>query len=371
MTDVLGPRALNRATLARQLLLRRSTMPVVEAVEHLVAMQAQSPNAPYLGLWTRLDGFRIDDLATLVTERQVVRATLLRGTIHLVSARDCIALHPIMLPMLTRAVQPPATSGGAPLSDDDLATILPAATALLEEQPRTVAELRELLADRWPDRDPAAMARAARYLLGLVHVPPKGVWGLSGQARMTTARAWLGRDLDRDARPDDLVLRYLAAFGPATVKDMQTWSGLTGLREVADRLRPRLRTFRDEHGAELFDLPDAALPDPNTPAPVRLLPEYDNCLRSHTDRRRMMTDDNRAALFSTKNDAPMPAFLVDGFVRGTWKLTRTRKAATLGITPFGRLSKEDVSAVVRESERLLDFAAADSDTREVQLGLVP
>jgi hypothetical protein len=201
-------------------------------------------------------------------------------------------------------------------------------------------------------------------LLPLVHVPPKGLWGRSGQARMTTVRSWLGADVDT-CPVDDVILRYLTAFGPASVKDTQTWCGLTGLREVVDRLAPTLRTYQDPTGVVLYDVPDGLLPDPDTPAPVRLLPEYDNCLRSHTDRRRVMSDANRALLFAAKNDAPMPAFLVDGFVRGTWKLDRTRKAATLAVRPYGSLSKKDTAAVSAEASRLLAFAAPDAAERNV------
>jgi Winged helix DNA-binding domain len=355
---ILTERALNRSYLERQLLLRRVELPVVAAVEHLVGMQAQSPNAPYLGLWSRVDGFAIDHLAAAITDRRLVRASLMRGTIHLVSAADYRALSPLLRPLLARFVQP---------APDDVEEILATATEVLEERPRTPTELRQQLGERRPDGDPEIMARAARFLLPLVHVPPKGLWGQSGQARLTTARSWLGRDVDTRPRPDRLVLRYLAAFGPATVKDMQTWCGLTGLREVVAGLSGRLRTFRTEDGAELLDVPDAPQPDPDTPAPARLLPEYDNALRSHTDRRRIMTDPHRAALFATKNDAPTPAFLIDGFVRGTWKLDRTRTAATLTLRPFGKLSKKDHAAARAEADRLLTFAAPDAETRTVSL----
>jgi hypothetical protein len=353
--------------LARQLLLRRADLPAAKAVEHLVGMQAQAPNAPYIGLWTRLAGFRADHLAELITRRQVVRATLMRGTIHLVTAEDCLALRPVMQPMLSRAFQAIVRGQVHQLDDKEIAEILAVATELLREQPRTPADLRELLAVRWADRDPRAMAALARNLLPLVHVPPKGIWGRSGQVRLTTVGAWLGRDIEPDARPDAMVLRYLAAYGPATVKDIQTWSGLGGLREVVDRLRPRLRTLRAEDGGELFDVPDAPSPDPDTPVQARLLPEYDNCLRSHADRRRVMTDENRAALFSTKNDAPMPAFLVDGFVCGTWRMTRARKAVTVEVSPFAPLSKRDAAAVLAEAEHLLTFAAADATTHDVRI----
>jgi hypothetical protein len=357
---LLTERQLNRALLERQLLLRRVDLSAVDAVSHLVGMQAQSPTAPYLGLWSRLAGFAIEELVSAITGRLLVRASLMRGTIHLVTASDCRALRPIMLPIFDRAMQAPPGAPPPEILDD----VLAAAVELLEESPRSVAELRLLLGSRF-DGHPDVMARAARFLLPLVHVPPKGLWGKSGQARMTTVRSWLGADVT--ACPiDDVILRYLTAFGPASVRDMQTWSGLTGLREVVDR--HALRTFRDPSGVVLYDVPDGLLPDPDTPAPVRLLPEYDNCLRSHTDRRRVMSDANRALLFAAKNDAPMPAFLVDGYVRGTWKLDRTRKAATLAVRPFGTLSKKDAAAVTAEATRLLTFAAPEATTRDVSVG---
>jgi winged helix DNA-binding protein len=359
---ILTERQLNRALLERQLLLRRVDLTAVDAVEHLVGMQAQSPTAPYLGLWSRLAGFAIEDLADAITDRRLVRTSLMRGTIHLVSARDCRALNPLLRSIFERAVQnspalPPASEVDAVLTE---------AVSLLEESPRTLAELRVLLGEHRPDLDPESMARAARYLLPLIHVPPKGLWGRSGQARMTTVRSWLGADVS-PCPVEDVILRYLTAFGPASVKDMQTWCGLTGLRELVDGLGGRLRTFQDPTGTVLYDVPNGLLPDPDTPAPVRLLPEYDNCLRSHTDRRRVMSDANRALLFATKNDAPMPAFLVDGFVRGTWKLDRSGKAANVLIRPFGALSKKDTAAVTTEATRLLTFAAPEAAERNVTL----
>jgi hypothetical protein len=285
--DVLGPRELNRATLERQMLLRRRELPALDAIEHQVGMQAQAPSPPYIGLWTRLEGFRPDELGRLILERRAVRIALMRNTIHLVSARDCLALRPLMQPVLDRTLYS-TRANRAHLEGVDTKTLVAAGRALLEERPRTAKELGELLQEQWPDRDPASLARAIRHLLPLVQVPPRGVWGKSGPAAHTTAESWLGSPLDPTPSIEDVVLRYLGAFGPATVKDVQTWSGLTRLGEVIERLRPRLRTFRNERRKELFDLPDAPMPDPGTPAPPRFLPEFDNLILSHTDRTRFI-----------------------------------------------------------------------------------
>jgi Winged helix DNA-binding domain len=362
--DLLEQRSLNRALLERQLLLRRHRMTATQALEHLVGLQAQAPRPPYVGLWTRLEGFAPDDLARLLSERDAVRVTLMRGTIHLVSANDGLTIRPLLQPALERGVYTNSTFGRHRLDGVDVAALLAAGRELVEERPRTVAELRDLLGARWPEHDPAAMAQAVRGLVPMVHVPPRGLWGRSGPVALTTLESWLGRGVDDDGSPDTLVLRYLAAFGPASPADAQTWSGLTRLGEVFERLRPRLRAFRDERGRELFDLPDAPRPAPDAPAPVRLLPEFDNLTLSHADRTRVIADEHRRRI-AARNGMVPGMVLVDGFVRGTWTLTRRRRSATLTVEPFGRLPRRDRGEVAQEAAALVGFAADDAETTDV------
>jgi hypothetical protein len=363
VTRVLGTRALNRALLERQLLLRRSTMSAADAIEWLVGMQAQIPADPYVALWSRLERFRTDDLARLITDRKAVRMGLMRATIHLVTARDALVLRPVIQPVLERNFQT-GSPFGRKLQGVDLERLLKVGRALVDQRPRTSAELRPILRKRWPKRDPESLAAAVALLLPLVQVPPRGVWGASGQSRRTTLEAWVGRPLGKTRSPDAMILRYLAAFGPATPGDARTWSGLSRLTEVFERLRPRLRTFCDEHGRELFDVPDGPLPDPETLAPPRYLPVYDNLLLSHADRTRIVHafDPKRVGYVEGANFGTV---LIDGFVGATWTVKRSRETAAMRIAFIDRLPKRERVAVEEEGARLLGFIAEDATSRDV------
>ncbi|HEX8769174.1 MAG TPA: winged helix DNA-binding domain-containing protein [Acidimicrobiales bacterium] len=358
-------RALNRATLERQLLLRRHQMSALDAVRHLVGLLAQAPWSPYYSLWSRLDRFDPNELGRALLDRAVVRIVVMRGTIHLLTAEDALELRPLTQPIMDRDLRTNAAYSRQ-LEGVDLERVAVAARAAVEAEPLTAKQVGIALQRRWRGRDSTALAHAARNLLPLVQVPPRAVWGMSGRTTYTTLESWIGQPLHPTPSIEAMVVRYLGAFGPASVADVQVWSGLSRLAEVVERLRPQLDTFSDEHGRELFDLRDGPRPDEDTPAPPRFLPDYDNLLRSHGDRTRVIADEHRRAL-STANGVVPGTVLVDGVVAATWWITRAKKAATLHVKPFARLTKPEEHDVRREANGLLQFAAADAGEQDVYL----
>jgi hypothetical protein len=346
MSDVLSLRGLNRATLARQWLLERAPARATDAIEHLGGMQSQAPLAPYVGLWTRLRDFAPDELSALIEQRQVVRVHLMRNTVHLVTARDCLDWRALFAPLHAADFRAHFRRG---IDGVELEELLRLAAALLAEQPRTRDELGTLLARRWPHADGRALAYAVTHHAALCQVPPRGVWGRTGPAAWAPVESWLGAPLRR-VPTDALILRYLGAFGPASVADIQLWSGLTRLREVVERLP--VRTFRGPAGQALYDLPDAPRPADDEPAPPRFLPEYDNLLLSHQDRARVIPD-NRSVPLPPGMGATTGTFLVDGVWRGIWRL----RDRTLHIDPFTTLRRADRDALLDEAARLCAFVA--------------
>ncbi len=324
---------------------------VAETIEHLVGMQAQNPHDPYYALWARLERFDPADLSKLIEERKAVRTAFLRATLHLVTAADCIGLDATVRPVSRRTFG--STAFARAIGGMDREELLAQGRHLLEWRPMGRAELGRLLAEKWPGRDAASMAYAVSYLLPLVQLPPRGLWKGKGTATWTTVEHWLGSEPNRKSDVASLVVRYLAAFGPASVSDIRVWSGVTKLSAVVEKLRPRLRVFTDENGRELFDLLDAPRPDPDTPAPTRFLPEYDNVLLGHADRARVIGP-------GAKPPGWAGNLLHDGFLRGSWKLAYTKKEARITITPFSSLSIKAADDVQHEAIRLLRAVAPDS-----------
>jgi hypothetical protein len=291
-------RALNRSLLARQGLLERSGETVPAMIDRLVGMQAQIPGNPYVGLWSRLRGFAPAALSELIASGEAVRGHLMRTTVHLATARDHDALWPLTASrhaQLFRGTFEPRLHGA------DAAAVIETGRGLLAEAPRTKADLAATLAPLFPEAEPEALGYAVALNLPLVQAPPRGEWGATAAPRM------LLREPAGGGNVDDLVRRYLAAFGPATVADVRTWSGLTGLREVLERLD----VIELERG--LYDVPEAPWPAPDTPAPVRFLPEYDNVLLAHADRSRIVSEQVAMPRGGTRG-----TILVDGFVAGAW-----------------------------------------------------
>jgi hypothetical protein len=363
LTELLDRRALNRALLARQLLLRRVEMPVLDAVEHLVGLQAQEPLPPYIGLWSRLRAFDPNELGRMLTDREVVRLTLMRGTVHLVTVGDALLLRPLVQVVIERSHN---AAFGRRMGNADPRELATAVRELLANEPLAARELGRRLVARGIGADAEAIGNAARVFVPLVQLPPRRVWGASGRARYAPIEDWTGGALESDPSIDDIVMRYLRAFGPASIMDMQKWSGLTRLNEAFERLRPRLLTFRDEDGRELFDIPDAPRPDRDVRAPVRFLGEYDNILLGHADRRRIIPEDfpSEAMLAAGRFVSNV---LVDGMLRATWWIERDgKRRAALVVRPFRKLSRVERNDVAAEARGLIDFVAADAEARDVR-----
>jgi hypothetical protein len=349
--DRLTRRQLNRATLARQLLLERSDLSVTAAVENVVGLQSQAPLAHYVGLWSRLADFDPIDAGAALESGDLVRTHAMRATVHLFTRRDALGIRAVMQPMLA------ARFASSPfpklLPNVDLDAVCREARSIATERPVSRVELGRRLAELFPDAPEEPLAYAVTYLEPMAQVPPRGVWGKRAPVRWQTYRGWLGADANTSATIDQIVLRYLAAFGPATVTDIRTWSGLSGLREVVDRLATNLRIFADESGRELLDLPEAPRPAADVPAPVRFLPEYDNVLLSHDDRTRIIPD-RRPVPLPPGDGARVGTVLVDGEFRTTWQLVPTEHGAELQVDAAG-FSGPEISQIDEEGLRLLGF----------------
>ena len=361
-TQVLTQAELNRALLARQMLLARAKFTPLKAIERLAGMQAQQARPPFVGLWTRLDGFKREDLLRSIRRKKVVRATTVRATVHLMGRRDYIALRGALQPYLSSCISPKSRAqfGGVPLED-----IIETGKAFYSEAPRTFKKLCVHIEEKYPQIHPRIAAVAVRLNVPKMQVPTDAEWGFSSVPKWSASEVFLGEPLPMDDNVERLVLKYLAAFGPANPSDAQVWSGRKGLRKVFEKLRSKLKVFKDEKGRELFDLPHAPRPSFDTPAPVRFIPEFDNLILSHADRTRIVDEEHRSALVS-KNLHVAATFLVDGRVAGTWKLETARKSTTLRVQPFAPLPAFVKAELNEEGGRLLEFVAPEATTRKVQ-----
>jgi hypothetical protein len=339
----LTERELNRALLARQLLLERGRMPLPRALERVGGIQAQYAPSMYVGLWSRLDGFERGALTAALERRSVIQATLMRSTIHLVSKAD---YWPFAL--ATRAARRESWLRSVPdaPSPQAMAAAVRTVRSVLDGGGTiTRRQLEEMLGKRG--------AQGVGLWIDLVRVPPSGTWERRRADLYAAAEDWVGAPPDDGDPAEHLVRRYLAGFGPAARKDVASFTGLApaALRPLLDRLA--LRRFRSEAGEELLDLPRAPLPDPDTPAPPRLLPTWDATLLVHARRTGVLPEEHRPRIFSSRNPHSFPTFLVDGRVAGTWRFEK----GAIRLEPFGRLDGAAGRELRREADRLAEFHA--------------
>jgi hypothetical protein len=318
---------------------RTAELTVAEAAEHLVGLQAQNPRDPYVSLWSRLNAFEPEQLSELIADRHAVRISLMRSTIHLVTARDCSKIRPVLQRSLERRLYT-ATPFGRQIEGIDLQALAAAGKELLAAEPLGWAELGRRLSERFPGYDPTALGYAIRECVPLAQVPPRGLWGRGGRALHAPAEQWLKHEFEPTGDVEPLLDRYLRAFGPATAADFAAWSGLP------------VGPLTERFGRKPLDAAGAPLPDPGAPAPVRFLPGYDNVLLGHADRSRILPAGVKAGEVIGR-----PTFLLDGFVAGFWKLERS--ANELTVAAIRRLRTADRRAVLDEARALADLLAAE------------
>lgn len=359
MSEVLSQQTLNRATLARQFLLERQTIDVVEAVSQLLGLQSQIPNPPYIGLWTRLQNFEREQLTQAIEDKKIVRAAMMRSTLHLVTAVDHQQFRPTIQPALERALR---SFFGKKLKRLDVPALVAEVRPFLQS-PRSKGDLKKYLLQSHPDKDTEAMIYAIRAFLPLVQVPPAGTWGTGTRADYVTAESYLG-DLSQTDNLRALFHRYLRAFGPASVMDFQTWVGMTNMKRPLAPIVAELPSYENEAGKVLYDVPDGERPLADTPALVRYLPEYDNILIAHADRTRILPEEHYKKVFLSAARV-RSTILVDGMVSGAWKIATKGKIATLTIEPFVPLRSEIRSHLEEEGQKLLTFV--DDEAHEYQV----
>ena len=359
---VLTTRALNRATLARQRLLERSDIAIVDAVEFLGGLQAQQSNDPYIGLWSRLLGFTHDSLTRLIVDKQLLRATTMRGTLHLHSAPDMVGFRALVQNFLHGQWKGGFTKH---FGDNDKQKVLKAAIKLIDKEPMTAGALQKRLKDRFPTADPLSMTTLLQSHETLIQVPPTRLWG-NGRAPILQR---IEKYLPGAPRPalsrEALVRRYLAAYGPASVNDMQIWCRLTKLSTEFKAIEKELVVFEGEDGRTLYDLPNAPRPDEDTPAPVRFLPLYDNSYLGYDDRRRMLSP--ATADFINMFQNFKPAVLVDGTINAGWTIESKKGAAVLEVECYRKMTKAERQDLKTEGLAFAKFLEPEAKSWDLRL----
>lgn len=373
MREELSWRQLNRATLQRQSLLKRDAGTPAEVIGRLAGLQAQHANSPYIALWSRREGQSIVDLEAGLTGRTVVKATLMRTTLHLVDSRDFWTFD--------AASAPPRLANWGPTAKRVDLDLVELNATLLEfcAEPRTVAEIEEHLAPLYPgqlagDHVPAGVRntsfRLASAAGGLVHVPPSGLWKSHGKPSYVDARRWLGEaePVEPGRAVATTVERYLAAYGPTSVADIVKWAGqrrVTPVKAALTELGDRLRRYAGPDGVEWVDLAELSLTDPDVEAPVRFLSRWDSALIGYDERRRILADHHKDAVIK-KNGDFLPTFLVDGFVAGLWSVETGRDGAVLTLDPFEAVPKAARSELEEEAEALVHHVAPEADRHKIE-----
>jgi hypothetical protein len=346
----LSARVLNRTLLRRQHLLERTSMPALAMTEHLVGLQAQDTLPPYLSLWSRLEGFHHAELTTALSDRSAARLLLMRGTIHLVTASDAGAIRPWVQPALDQMAR--TSQGSKAAADIDRDLLVREARAVLGSGPLTLKALGVALGERFAGYPAAHLANSARERMALVQVPPRGLWKQSGGVVYATGEQWLARPLAGEPDAEEIVRRYLRAFGPAGPADVTAWSRVTGLNAVFARLGDELVRFRDERGKVLYDLEGLPLADPDVAAPVRLLGKYDNVWLSHADRGRVTPPENRRRWMGANGGVGNTVF-VDGSLEGLWQVTASGRVEPEMFRSLTATEQEDLEKEVTGMDAFL------------------
>lgn len=351
--DRITPRRLNRILLGRQMLLEREAIGPAEALERVFAVQAQLPRAPFLGLWARLKGFTKAELLSAIHARAVVRSTMMRGTLHLATARDVLAFRTTVMPPRDTTLP-----WGVKPAPELLERVLEIGRAHFGPEPKDFESVRQVIeAEGLEPVRP--LAYAARMFLPLVQASSDASFGHEPGGRFTLAKTWLGQDEEQEPQPAALARRYLAAHGPSLPADFAGWSGLKGAAAVFEALGEELVTFTDERGRTLYDLRDAPRPEADTAAPVRLLADFDGAVLGRADRTGIIKPEH-APLLASKNGLIPAMVLIDGVVAGTWRIDAKRRTVAVSVRPFGKLAAKDRKTIEAEAISAALFLEPDA-----------